>query len=165
MGTRHQDYAEPSIVRNPDGTVTMDWGHFTAFPALVQYEALKAIVDEHNAIAVELRTRRAAMKHADDLGIDVAAVMALICPPVCETCKGTGKVPSRRTVVEGRLEAVTLGRDDDWRPCPACHGRSQHTLHDRIDNVLRIVDDPDESYEDIGHALEAILADVAKVTP
>lgn len=101
----------------------------------------------------ELDARRAAMKHADDFGIDVAAVVDLICPPPCQTCKGTG------------VRDALVPR---W--CPACRGRSQHTLHDRVDSVVRLLDGDYESVLDVPNAIEAlraIVADLAKpgVTP
>lgn len=98
--------------------------------------------DDEGAMARELLARRAAMKRADDLGIDVAAVTRLICPPVCETCKGRGRTPEWSI----------------WNPrgCPDCHGRSRHTLHDRIEELR---------YADSDGPLDRLLADVAKVTP
>lgn len=105
----------------------------------------------------ELDARRAAMKHADDLGIDVAAVIRLICPPVCETCKGSGKKPRPEGWDQiAHLDAGTCDCHDSWNqcecehrvpecgccpggtglcgplPCPSCHGRPKHTLRDRL---------------------------------
>lgn len=99
---------------------------------------------EVQALCDELNARRAAMKHADDLGIDVDAVTKLICPPPC-------------TVPHGREE------------CPDCNGRSQHTLHDRLDDVLGILSQGAvlDVVEDAIERLTAIVDDLAKpgVTP
>lgn len=118
-------------------------------------------------LMAELEQRRAAMKYADDLGIDVDKLVRLICPPPCETCKGSERV-------------LHLGVE---HYCPDCHGRPKATLYDRLDTAMN--GDADhfcEYHLSIGSPLNegwpsgaccrcggpsataSILADVAEVT-
>ena len=147
IDNRVAGFVEPLATRNPDGTITLDWQGDTKLQCLASHELIQRMVDDHNATVRELTARRAVMKHADDLGIDVAAVTRLICPPVCETCKGQ---------FDGKMPGWKYGSNWDWVPCPECHGRSRHTLHDRIEELR---------YADSDGPLDRLLADVAKVTP
>ena len=105
-------------------------------------------------MAVELLARRTAMKHADDLGIDVDKVARLICPPVCETCNDSGRVHYEWGGKAGTSDS-----------CPTCHGRPKWTLHDRLDTLRAALDNNLALRDDSPYTIDAILADVAEVTP
>ena len=121
----------------------------------------------------ELDARRAAMKHADDLGIDVAAVARLICPPICETCRGTGFIAGHDPRCDGTCKDC-LGCPVQ-ASCPDCHGRPKQTLHDRLaelhDLLCSIAGHIDPEYSwgrDMNTAIEwasALTDETQAVTP